>query len=62
VRAEKVFVHLPALVRRGGETACEQVTFVLAQAANAAKLSQDPGHFFSMIQYYSSRAPGLAGI
>jgi hypothetical protein len=52
VRAEEVLVQAPALVRAGGETAREQVPFVLAQAGFAANFSQDRGDFFSMMRIY----------
>jgi len=49
VRAEKVFVELPPLVGTGGETAGEQVFFVLAQSGCVADFSEDSRDFFSTV-------------
>ena len=46
MRAEEVLVHPPALVRGGGETAGEEVLFVLAQAGHVLNSPQNAPYFF----------------
>jgi hypothetical protein len=56
VRAEKVFVHLPALVGRRREALREQVFFVLAQPLNVSDFSEHAGDFFSIFRSYRCAA------
>ena len=46
VRAEKVLMHAPALIRAGGETAREQLSFFFAQAWSTSNFSQNSANFF----------------